>query len=144
MNRIKNILFLLLLPGLLGACQQKDNYLVADDEILMMEDVSFESREDLKLKGRAAGAQTYAAGNVTVSESTITDEAVKQGSEATDKKKIIRDGHMTIKVKSAQAAKTEVDSLLLPFGAYYASENFNNNEREATFYLRLRIPAAAF
>lgn len=144
MNRIKNILFLLLLPGLLGACQQKDNYLVADDEILMMEDVSFESREDLKFKGRAAGAQTYAASNVAVSESTITDEAVKQGSGATDKKKIIRDGHMTIKVKSAQTAKTEVDSLLLPFGAYYASENFNNNEREATFYLRLRIPAAAF
>ncbi|NLB03501.1 MAG: DUF4349 domain-containing protein, partial [Bacteroidales bacterium] len=141
---MKRFLYLLLLSGLLGACQQKDKDSILSPDMMMSEDVKFESREDLKLKGRMAGAQAYAAGNAAVSESSIADAAVNQQSEAKDKKKIIRDGHMTIRVKSAQAAKTRVDSLLIPFGAYYASENFNNNDREATFYLRLRIPAAAF
>lgn len=141
---MKRFLYLLLLSGLLGACQQKDKDSILSPDMMMSEDVKFESREDLKLKGRMAGAQAYAAGSAAVSESSIADAAVNQQSEAKDKKKIIRDGHMTIRVKSAQAAKTRVDSLLIPFGAYYASENFNNNDREATFYLRLRIPAAAF
>lgn len=142
---MKKILYLLLLSALLGACQkQTEDEAVVYREMQVSEDIHFESREDLKLKGRVAGAQAHAAGNVAVSASTITDAAVNQESEATDKKKIIRDGHMTIKVKSAQAAKIRVDSLLIPFGAYYASENFNNNDREATFYLRLRIPTAAF
>lgn len=137
---MKRFLYLLLLSGLLGACQQKDKDSILSPDMMMSEDVKFESREGLKLKGRLTETQAYAA----VSESMSTDVALNQGSEATDKKKIIRDGHMTIKVKSAQAAKIRVDSLLIPFGAYYASENFNNNDREATFYLRLRIPAAAF
>ena len=141
---MKRFLYLLLLSGLLGACQQKDKDSILSPDMMMSEDVKFESREDLKLKGRMAGAQAYAAGSAAVSESSIADAAVNQQSEAKDKKKIIRDGHMTIRVKSAQAAKIRVDSLLIPFGAYYASENFNNNDREATFYLRLRIPAAAF
>jgi hypothetical protein len=141
---MKRFLYLLLLSGLLGACHQKDKDSILSPDMMMSEDVKFESREDLKLKGRMAGAQAYAAGSAAVSESSIADAAVNQQSEAKDKKKIIRDGHMTIRVKSAQAAKTRVDSLLIPFGAYYASENFNNNDREATFYLRLRIPAAAF
>lgn len=137
---MKRFLYLLLLSGLLGACHQKDKDSILSPDMMMSEDVKFESREGLKLKGRLAETQAYAA----VSESMSTDVALNQGSEATDKKKIIRDGHMTIKVKSAQAAKIRVDSLLIPFGAYYASENFNNNDREATFYLRLRIPTAAF
>ncbi len=141
---MKKILYLLLLSALLGACQQKDKDSILSPDMMMSEDVKFESREDLKLKGRVAGAQAYAAGNAAVSESTIADAAVNQESEATDKKKIIRDGDMSIKVKSAQETKTKVDSLLIPFNAYYASENFNNNDREATFYLRLRIPATAF
>ena len=141
---MKRFLYLLLLSGLLGACHQKDKDSILSPDMMMSEDVKFESREDLKLKGRMAGAQAYAAGSAAVSESSIADAAVNQQSEAKDKKKIIRDGHMTIRVKSAQAAKIRVDSLLIPFGAYYASENFNNNDREATFYLRLRIPAAAF
>lgn len=141
---MKKILFLLLLSGLLGACQQKDKDSILSPDMMMSEDVIFESREGVNLKQRVGGAQAYAEVNAAVSESTIADAAVNQQSEVKDKKKIIRDGHMTIKVKSAQAAKIRVDSLLIPFGAYYASENFNNNDREATFYLRLRIPTAAF
>lgn len=142
---MKKILYLLLLSGLLGACQnQKENDAVLHREMQLSEDVKFESREDLKLKGRVAGAMAYGAESSKVSESALAEVEVKQESEATDKKKIIRDGEMTIKVKSAQAAKTRVDSLLIPFGAYYANENFNNNDSEATFYLRLRIPATAF
>ncbi len=142
---MKKILYLLLLSGLLGACQkQTEDDAIMYREMQVSEDINFESREDLKLKGRVAGALAYGAESSKVSESALAEVVVKNKSVVTDNKKIIRDGDMTIKVKSAQAAKTRVDSLLIPFGAYYANENFNNNDREATFYLRLRIPDTAF
>lgn len=63
---------------------------------------------------------------------------------ATDKKKIIRDGHLSMKVKDLNQAKNKVDSLINKFGAYYASETLNNTEWESVFNLTIRIPASNF
>lgn len=62
----------------------------------------------------------------------------------TQKKKIIKDGRMGLKVKNLNSTKRRVDSLLLRFNAYYENENFNNNDRESSYNLKIRVPSAKF
>jgi len=62
----------------------------------------------------------------------------------TDKKKIIRDGSITIKVKDLEAAKSRVDTLVQQFNAYYNSENLMNYEFSVSYRLSIRIPSAMF
>lgn len=62
----------------------------------------------------------------------------------TQKKKIIKDGRMGLKVKNLSSTKRRVDSLLLRFNAYYETENFNNNDRESSYNLKIRVPSMKF
>lgn len=61
-----------------------------------------------------------------------------------NKKKIIKDGRMGLKVDELENTKTLVDSLLKGNGGYYAKENFQNTDNESTYYLTVRIPAGNF
>lgn len=61
-----------------------------------------------------------------------------------NKKKIIKDGNISIKVTDINAAKTTTDSLVKKHGAYYASETFNNSNWESAFNLTIRIPTNNF
>jgi hypothetical protein len=62
----------------------------------------------------------------------------------TQKKKIIKDGRMGLRVKNLNSTKRRVDSLLVRFNAYYENENFNNNDRESSYNLKIRVPSAKF
>ncbi|PIF05441.1 MAG: hypothetical protein CSA36_06815 [Draconibacterium sp.] len=61
-----------------------------------------------------------------------------------DKKKIIRDGRIGLRVTELEKAKARIDSLVKKYNAYYAGENFNNYSRESVYLLKVRIPAQAF
>ena len=61
-----------------------------------------------------------------------------------NKKKIVKDGHIEIKVKNLEKAKSQVDSLVKKFDAYYANESFKNSHYRFFYQLKIRIPNANF
>lgn len=62
----------------------------------------------------------------------------------TDKKKIIRDGRMSIQVNLIEKAKNRVDSLVQISGGYYANESLSNTDYASTYSLKIRIPSTNF
>lgn len=61
-----------------------------------------------------------------------------------DKKKIIKDGSLSIKVDDLEKAKRDADSLVAFFNGYYGSENIWNDDNATTYSLTVRIPALSF
>lgn len=61
-----------------------------------------------------------------------------------NKKKIIKDGRLGIKVTELEKAKSRIDILVKNNGGYYANESFNNTDYEASYNLRVRIPTDKF
>lgn len=61
-----------------------------------------------------------------------------------DKKKIIKDGTLSIKVDDLEKAKKHSDSLVAVFDGYYGSENIWNDDNATTYSLTVRIPAVSF
>jgi hypothetical protein len=59
-------------------------------------------------------------------------------------RKIIKDGHMEIRVKNLEQGKIQIDSLVKKFQGYYAEETFNNQDYSHDFSLKIRIPADNF
>ena len=132
---MKNVVSLLLLVLALGACQQKTQ----DGLVTITEDVQREVTMH-----SAEGVMLDAGVNRKVTDFAYTPDESGGKSSAVDKKKIIHDGDMTIRVKHVQEMKRRVDTLISKHQAYYANESFNNNEREASFSLRVRIPCNQF
>lgn len=62
----------------------------------------------------------------------------------TVEKRIIKDGRMGMEVVNLEAAKRQTDSLNKQYDAYYANERLQNNDREITYYLTVRIPSEKF
>ncbi len=60
------------------------------------------------------------------------------------KKKIIKDGRLGLQVKSLQAAKKDIDSLVKAAVGYYANENLKNSDNESGYELTIRIPVVNF
>jgi hypothetical protein len=65
-------------------------------------------------------------------------------SEDINKKKIIKDGSLQLKVNDQEKTKTEIDSLVNKYGGYYDNVNFNNTDYEISYNLKIRIPSDNF
>jgi uncharacterized small protein (DUF1192 family) len=61
-----------------------------------------------------------------------------------DKKKIIKDGRMGIKVDDLDASKSRVDGLVQSYKGYYGNEGYNNTDYESSYNLQIRVPAESF
>lgn len=61
-----------------------------------------------------------------------------------NKKKIIKDGRLGLRVTEIDKTKLRVDTLTRNSGGYYAKESFNNTDWESTFNLEIRIPSENF
>jgi len=61
-----------------------------------------------------------------------------------NKKKIIKDGRMTLKVEELDKSKKRVDELVKNNEGYYANESFNNSDYESAYQLKIRIPAGNY
>ena len=65
-----------------------------------------------------------------------TDEVIK--------KKIIKDGKLSIEVTDLTKSKTDIDTLVRAVGGYYDSESLNNTDNESAYELKIRIPIEKF
>lgn len=57
--------------------------------------------------------------------------------------KIIRDGRMSVSVKDIQKAKIFVDGIIKKYHGRTSGEQFENNDYQATYYIRIRVPASS-
>ena len=65
-------------------------------------------------------------------------------SNVANKKKIIKDGRMGIKVADLTQSKGQVDSFVKKYGGYYDNESLNNSDYESVYTLKIRIPSVDF
>jgi len=61
-----------------------------------------------------------------------------------NKKRIIKDGRIGIRVVDLEKTKQGVDLLLKNLDGYYSNERFNNYDHESLYNLTVRIPATSF
>ena len=61
-----------------------------------------------------------------------------------NKKKIIKDGSISVKTKDINEGKKNIDNLLKQLNAYYETEDLQNDDQRISYNLRVRIPAENF
>src|SRR3954464_9757092 len=60
------------------------------------------------------------------------------------KKKIIKDGEISVETKDVNASKKSIDEKLKKLNAYYENEELLNVPERISYNLRIRVPAANF
>lgn len=60
------------------------------------------------------------------------------------KKKIVKDGSMTLVVEQLEQAKNRVDTLVKNYGAYYENESLNDYDEQSSYDLKIRVPSIQF
>lgn len=73
-------------------------------------------------------------------ETSIKDENIK----AVNKKKIIKDGTISIKAKDLFESKKSIDQIVKNLNSYYTTEEFENNDQRTSYNLKIRIPTDNF
>lgn len=122
---MKHLIQLIVLAFFITSCQQNNRDQAAYDMAGSEGEIALMSKES-----QIAPASTS---SIDILETTRVN-----------KKKIIKDGRLGIKVTELEKAKSRMDTLVKNNGGYYASENFNNNDYEASYNLRVRIPTDKF
>ncbi len=64
--------------------------------------------------------------------------------EEINKKKIIKDGNIQLKVSNLEKSKSRIDTLIAKYKGYYDNVNFNNTDYESTYNLKIRVPSDNF
>ncbi len=148
--------FLILIAvTLLISCQSKNKE--ARAERMVLADMS--SLEDqgnvVHDRSKAASPPPPLKSTVKFTAPIITDEPIEEGEElqsqqvasnqaVVEKKKIIKDGSISIKTKDIEACKKRVVTQVKMLGGYVDTENLDNNNEQISYYLRVRIPATRF
>jgi len=74
----------------------------------------------------------------------LPEEVLNSGSTALNKKKIIKDGEISIKTKDITTTKKSIDATIKSLNAYYEVEDLQNNSEQISYNLKIRIPANNF
>lgn len=81
----------------------------------------------------------------TDDEDVIETKTETLGDKSTvNKKKIIKDGNISVKTNDINASKKGIDDLLKKLNAYYESEDLQNNDQTISYDLKIRVPANNF
>lgn len=122
---MKKIIPFIVLAFLISSCQENNR-----DQTVS--DISG-SEGEIALMTKGSQAAPASSSSIDIIETTEVN-----------KKKIIKDGRLGIKVTELEKAKSRIDTLVKNNGGYYANENFNNTDYEASYNLRIRIPTDKF
>jgi hypothetical protein len=149
---MRNIICILFVLGIiLGACSPKNDY---DDGVLGLLDTRSGS-------GGGAGSSNWnyaeavvdedvwkqediAEENIMENHNSTLNSAEKEDESTSIKKKIIKDGDITIQTNDIGIAKQGFDSLVKSLNGYYEQENLEKNYHKITYRLTIRVPANNF
>ena len=131
---MKQLIQIMVFVFLISGCQSKNReraevYAVAKSNM----DMSAKSEEAMELPPPPPPAPAEDISN-----------AAENKNKGADKKKIIKDGRMGLKVSDLSKAKSKTDALVKAHGGYYESESLNNSDYEASYTLKVRIPGSNF
>lgn len=73
-----------------------------------------------------------------------SDQAQKIRKSIEKGSKIIKDGNLRVEVDDLKATKTEIDTILKKFKAYYENENYTSGTYRSNYHLNIRVPAQNF
>lgn len=76
-----------------------------------------------------------------VSDEPMPENEMPEAEAEVNKKKIIKQGSMSVTVDDLQSSKSYVDSLLQVYNGYYANEYLSNNDYSSSYNLKIRIVA---
>lgn len=123
-NLMKKILFIFVFSILIISCNQKQN----------SREVMFDT----------AGAEQEMNSAAMVAPDAPPPPVDNPGIQEVNKKKIIKDGRIGLKVADLEKTKTRIDTLVRSYDGYYANENFNNSDWESSYNLKIRLPFSNF
>jgi len=129
------IIFGILAIVVLGACNTKEA-----DKNYRLNEVSAYLNEPPPLEEEVK----FSTPEVVADEGVKSNVEKAQGTSLINKKKIIKDGSISIKTSDVSVAKKNIDELLKKYNSYYDSEDFNNDDKESSYDLKIRIPADNF
>ncbi|MBP7185017.1 MAG: DUF4349 domain-containing protein, partial [Saprospiraceae bacterium] len=73
-----------------------------------------------------------------------TEKEILGDKSSVDKKKIIKDGNISVKTNDINASKKAIDDLLKKLNAYYEREDLQNDDQTISYDLKIRVPANNF
>jgi len=100
--------------------------------------------EKCKVKASIKFTPPIVLADEEVAEDVISKSASDIVVSKVDKKKIIKDGEISIKVNDIEKSKKQVDSLVKSYNSYYDNEKLDNNTDNVTYNLKIRIPSVFF
>ena len=121
---MKHIFLIILLASILTSCQQKQKDNVAYDLASLDGDIVPITR------------MSQNAANLSID--------VIEKSKLINKKKIIKDGSLTIEVFDLEKTKDHIDSLVYSHDGYYSNENFYNEDSHTFYSLDIKLPTEKF
>lgn len=123
--KTKTLSSLLIILTLTISCQNKEKELLEEPiSMTQFDGVSSELKE--------------------VSKETSSNQVQSIKNPNSSKKKIIKDGNLSIKTNDLNKSKILIDNILKKINGYYESENFNNDYDSKSFNLKIRIPFQKF
>ena len=129
--KLKKISFLIAFVVLLSCSSKENKTRVAHEVIAEMTNNEVSTSNDVSTEENGV-IQENSALDKNKSESTI------------NKKKIIKDGSISIKTKDITSSKKNIDEIVKKFNSYYDTEELHNNDAGTYFNLKLRIPTDNF
>lgn len=84
------------------------------------------------------------AANEVVAESDNSKIEIFGDKSTVSKKKIIKDGNISVKTNDIQTSKKGIDDLLKKLNAYYENEDLQNTDQTISYDLKIRVPADNF
>lgn len=132
--------FLLLTLSYSCSSKQEDIQYTAVTE---MADLSEPLNEASSMKSSMNYAPA-ASGEEELSSTDDLKSEIIDNKSAVNKKKIIKDGYISIKAKNIAESKKSIDELVKKLNAYYEREDLQNDEQQISYNLKVRIPADNF
>jgi hypothetical protein len=106
--------------------------------------VAMELSEPPPLKESVKFTPPTIAADEEVAESDNAKTETLGDKSTVSKKKIIKDGNISVKTNDINASKKGIDDLLKKLNAYYESEDLQNNDQTISYDLKIRVPADNF
>ncbi len=131
--------------ALLFSCSSKEEEQVSENQESVSEVPSFVNsspvfEESISFR---AGTPVPVPDEEIVEDASLKDEIEGKNSTVL-KKKIIKDGNISVKTNDINASKKGFDEILKKLNAYYESEELQNNEMDISYILKIRVPADNF
>ena len=136
------LIFIITALTVLYSCNTKQEEKKGNEQ--GVSNVAIETDEIPALKTSINFTPPQIAEDEEISESDNFKDEIPGDNPTINKKKIIKDGNISVKTNDINASKNGIDELLKKLNAYYETENLQNNDQSISYDLKIRVPSNNF